>query len=210
MKSELNMGQAAGVELVRPAKPVADMLNAKGRFHVEHWRGGQKIAEYEMPNYITNEGRTRLLNVMFNSGTPITAWWMGLVDSTSFTAYSQGDSYAQIGGTNGWAENTSYTDDANSNSATTRPAWGAGSATVTGTSPTAVVTTTNASPAVFDITSGGNGTVKGLFIVGGAAGAQTKGDHAASAILWAAAAFTAGDVAVLSGDQLKVSYSVTA
>ena len=166
----------------------------------------EKIADYDMPNNITNEGRTRLLNVMFNSGTPITAWWMGLVDSTSFTAYAPGDSYAQIAGTNGWTENTSYTDDANGNSAVTRPVWGAGSATVAAN----VAQTTNATPAVFDITSGGSGTVKGLFIVGGAAGAQTKGDHAASAILWAAAAFTAGDVTVLNGDQLKVSYSVTA
>ena len=206
MKSELNMGHAAGVTLVRAAKPVADLLDPKGRFHIEHWRGGKKIADYDMPNNITNEGRTRLLNVMFNSGTPITSWWMGLVDSTSFTAYAPGDSYAQIAGTNGWLENTSYTDDANGNSAVTRPVWGAGTATVTSN----VAQTTNAAPAVFDITSGGSGTVKGLFIVGGAAGAQTKGDHAASAILWAAAAFTAGDVSVLNGDQLKVSYSVTA
>ncbi len=206
MKSELHMGHAAGVKLVRAAKPVADLLDPKGRFHIEHWRGGKKIADYDMPNNITNEGRTRLLNVMFNSGTPITSWWMGLVDSTSFTAYAPGDSYAQIAGTNGWLENTSYTDDANGNSAVTRPVWGAGTATVTSN----VAQTTNAAPAVFDITSGGSGTVKGLFIVGGAAGAQTKGDHAASAILWAAAAFTAGDVSVLNGDQLKVSYSVTA
>jgi len=68
---------------------------------------------------------------------------------------------------------------------------------------------TNSSPVVFDIT--GSGTVKGLFLVGGAAGAQTKGDNAASgAILWATALFGSGDVAVNADDQLKVTYTVSA
>ena len=77
MKSELKMGHAAGVECAS-REAGGDLLDPKGRFHIEHWRGGKKIADYDMPNNITNEGRTRLLNVMFNSGTPITAWWMGL------------------------------------------------------------------------------------------------------------------------------------
>jgi hypothetical protein len=205
MTSKLNVGHAAGVEVVRPAKPASDQLTPHGRFVVEHWRDGRKIAEYAMPNYITDEGRQRLLEVMFHGGTAITSWWMGLVSSASFTAYAQADCYAQIGGTNGWTEFTNYTDDGNSNSASTRPAWGAGAATVN----THVAQVTNATTAVFDITN--SGTVKGLFIVGGAAGCQTKGDNAASGgRLWAAAAFTAGDVAVQNGDQLKVTYTVTA
>ena len=69
-------------------------------------------------------------------------------------------------------------------------------------------TTTNASPVVFDIT--GSATVKGLFLVGGIAGAQTKSDHAAGGVLWATALFNSGDVAVNSADQLKVTYSVSA
>ena len=67
---------------------------------------------------------------------------------------------------------------------------------------------TNASPVVFDITA--TETVKGLFLVGGIVAAQTKGDHAASGILWATALFTGGDVAVNNEDQLKVTYSVSA
>ncbi len=53
---------------------------------------------------------------------------------------------------------------------------------------------TNASPVVFDIT--GSGTVKGLFLVGGIANAQNKGNHEAGGNLWATALFGTGDVPV--------------
>jgi hypothetical protein len=205
MISKLHVGQAASVQVCRAPRPGADNIAPRGRFVVEHWRGGRKIAEYQVPNFITNEGRSRLLGVMFNSATPITAWWMGLVDNANFSAYNQTDCYAQIGGTNGWKENTAYTDDLNSGSSTTRPVWGAGAPTVN----TNVAQVTNATTAVFDITN--SGTIAGLFIVGGATGCQTKGDHVASGgVLWSAAAFTAGNVTVQNGDQLKVTYTVTA
>ena len=70
--------------------------------------------------------------------------------------------------------------------------------------------TTNATAAVFDIT--GTYTIKGLFIAGGNSSCQTKGDNTSGSgrILWSAAAFAAGNVSVLSGDQLKITYTVTA
>jgi hypothetical protein len=164
------------------------------------------IGKYDMPNAITDEGRSKLLNVMFNSGTAITAWYMGIVDSTSYSALAAGDVYTQIGGTNAWKEYTHYTDDLNSNSAVTRPSWGAGAAGVV----SHVASTTNATAAVFDITSGGSGLVKGLFITGGLSSAQTKGDATTGNVLWSAALFTGGDVTILTGDQLKVTYTVSA
>ncbi len=205
MKDNLNMGQSAGVELVRAPKSLSDNVSPKGRFTVEHWRGGVKIADYEFPNFITNEGRTLLLNLMFaHTGTQITSWYMGLVDTVSFSTYNQTDSYAQIGGTNGWKENTAYTDDQNSGNANTRPAWGAGAATVN----TNVAQVTNATTAVFDITS--SGVIAGLFICGGITACQTKSDHTTGGTLWSAAAFTSGNVTVQNGDQVKVTYTVTA
>jgi hypothetical protein len=52
--------------------------------------------------------------------------------------------------------------------------------------------------------------VKGVFCCGGA-NAQTKGDHTgAGNYLWATALFNSDDVPVTSGDQLKVTYSVSA
>ena len=61
---------------------------------------------------------------------------------------------------------------------------------------------------MFDITA--SGTVKGLFLAGGDATAQTKADHTSGSVLWATALFTSGDVAVNDEDQLKVTYSVSA
>jgi hypothetical protein len=198
--NQLNVNQKAGCSVVR-ARKVGDQLEPRGRFVVEHFRKGVKIGEYEFPNGITNEGKNKLLGVMFHGVSAITTWWIGMIDNTGYTALAAGDTYAQINGSNGWDEFTDYTDPANSDSGTTRPEWTEGAA--------ASQAITNASPVVFDITD--SGTVKGLFLVGGAANAQNKDDHeAAGAVLWATALFNTGDVAVNADDQLKVTYTVSA
>jgi hypothetical protein len=168
---------------------------------VEHWRKGVKIAEYRFPNGITNQGKDNLLDVHFHAATQITVWYLGMIQTTGYTALAAADTYQNINQAgNGWDEFTAYTDAANAGSATTRPTWTEGASSGQ--------TITNASPVVFDIT--GTETVKGLFLCGGIAAAQTKDDYAASGILWATALFTGGDVAVNDEDQLKVTYSVSA
>ena len=200
MSDRMNVCQDAGYNAIR-ARKAEDQLEPRGRFVVEHFRKGVKIGQYEFLNGITNEGKNKLLNVMFHGTSAITTWWLGMISNSGYSALAVGDTYAQIAGSNGWTEFTDYTDAANSNSASTRPEWTEGAA-----SGQAI---TNSSPVIFDIT--GSGTVKGLFLVGGAAGAQTKGDHAASgAVLWATALFGTGDVAVNADDQLKVTYTVSA
>jgi hypothetical protein len=53
--------------------------------------------------------------------------------------------------------------------------------------------------------------VKGIFLVGGAANTQNKDDYeAVGAVLFCTALFGTGDVAVNSGDQLKVTLTVSA
>jgi len=160
-----------------------------------------KIGQYEFPNGITNEGKNKLLDVMFHGVSAITTWWLGLIDNSGYSALAAGDTYANINQAgNGWDEFTDYTDAANGGSASTRPEWTEGTA-----SGQAI---TNGSPVVFDITS--SGTVKGLFLVGGAANAQNKGDHTSGGTLWATALFGTGDVPVNAEDQLKVTYTVSA
>jgi hypothetical protein len=198
--SQMNVSHSAGCSLVR-ARKAEDQLQPRGRFVVEHFRKGVKIGHYEFPNGITNQGKNKLLDVMFHGVSAITTWWLGLISNSGYSALAATDVYAQIGGSNGWAEFTDYHDAGNGGSSSTRPEWTEGAA-----SGQAI---TNSSPVVCDIT--GSGTVKGLFLVGGAAGAQTKGDNAAAgAILWATALFGTGDVAVNAEDQLKVTYTVSA
>jgi len=198
--SRTNVGQSAGCSMVR-ARKSNEQLQPRGRFVVEHFRKGEKIGQYEFPNGITNEGKNKLLDVMFHAQSAITTWWLGLIDNSGYSALAAGDTYANIDQAgNGWDEFTDYTDPANSASASTRPEWTEGAA-----SGQAI---TNGSPVVFDITS--SGTVKGLFLVGGIANAQNKGDHTAGGTLWATALFGTGDVPVNAEDQLKVTYTVSA
>ena len=176
------------------------MLNPRGRFHVEHVRDGKVIGVHDFPNGITNEGKNKLLNVMFHGTTAITTWYLGLIDLTGYTALAAADTYDDINQTaNGWKEFSSYTDAGNSSNATTRPTWDEAAA-----SGQAI---TNSSVTVFDLTAAG--TVKGIFLSGGST-AQTKSDHTAGSTLWATALFTSGDVVVANGDQLKVTYTVSA
>jgi hypothetical protein len=202
--NKISLGQNAGCEVVRasaPANPVESLLNPKGKFIVEHWRNGKKINEYHFPNGIVNEGKNKLLNIMFHGTAAIGTWYLGLIDNASYTALAATDDYADINQlANGWKEFTSYTDDGNGGSSSTRPAWAQGAAS--GQS------ITNSSPGVFSLT--GAGTVKGVFLAGGIAGAQNKNDHTAGGTLWATALFTSGDVVVANGDQLKVTYTVSA
>ena len=198
--SQMKVNHNAGCSLVR-ARSTEDQLKPRGRFVVEHFRNGVKIGQYEFPNGITNQGKNKLLDVMFHGGSAATTWWLGMIDNAGYTALAATDTYQNITQAgNQWAEFTGYTDAANGESASTRPAWTVGAASNQAS--------TNASPVVFDIT--GSGTVKGLFLVGGIANAQNKSNHDASGILWATALFGTGDVPVNASDQLKVTYTVSA
>jgi hypothetical protein len=198
--SRMSVCQNAGCSLVR-ARKAEDQLQPRGRFVVEHFRNGEKIGHYEFPNGIANEGKNKLLDVMFHGVSAITTWWLGLIDNSGYSALAATDTYENIDQAgNGWDEFTDYTDAGNGGSASTRPEWTEGAA-----SGQAI---TNGSPVVFDIT--GSGTVKGLFLVGGIANAQNKGNHEAGGTLWATALFGTGDVPVNAQDQLKVTYTVSA
>jgi hypothetical protein len=201
MYSKACIKHGANAQLVRKAPQTESALAPGGRFRVEHWRKGKRINEYHFPNGITNEGKNKLLNVMFDAATQITTWNLGLIDNANYSALAAGDTYDNINQAgNGWDEFTTYTDPANADSSTSRPTWNPAAA--------ASQSISNSSVVVFDIT--GTGTVKGLFAVGGGAASNTKGDHANDGTLWATALFSTGDVAVENGDQLKVTYTVSA
>lgn len=192
MNDKISFADQAGCALVR-AKGVGDQLHARGRFIAEHVRGGVVIGKYNFSNAITNEGKDKLLGVMFHEVAAIATWYILLIDGASTPTLAAADTYLQINGTNGWDEHVAYTE-------ATRPAWTEGAA--------ASQSITNASPVVFNIN--GSGSVYGLGIVGGGTTPGTKSDAAGGGTLWAAAAFSSGTVAVLNGDQLKVTYTVNA
>lgn len=210
----VNARQRASVEVIRragnvqpaAAVPLTEELlshiaEMRGKFIVEHWRKGKRYNEYHVQNGIVNEGKNKLLNVMFDASTQITTWYLGLIDNAGFTALAATDNYDNIDqGGNGWDEFKNYTDANNGDSTTTRPQWQ--------TDPASAQSISNSTTSIYDIT--GSGTVKGIFGVGGGTSPQLKGDHQAGSTLWATALFTSGDVTVQNGDQLKVTYTVSA
>lgn len=198
--NNLSINQKANVSLGKTHPKHS--LPLRGKFAVEHWRKGKKIGEYKFQNGITNEGKNALLDIMFNATTQITTWYIGLIDLTGFSALAAGDTYDDINQAgNGWDEFDDYTDANNASSTTTRPAWPEDAAS--GQS-----ITNGTTQAIYDITA--SGTVKGLFVVGGGTNPNLKNDHAAGSTLWATALFSQGDTAVVNGDQLKVTYTVSA
>lgn len=160
-----------------------DQLNPKGYWVMEHIRDGQVIGRQEFKNTIVNEGKNLLLNVMFGATAKIATWYMGLVDNASFTGTTNTDTASSHAG---WVEFTTY-------SQATRPAWGAGTA--------ASQSITNSSPAVFDITA--TATLWGILVKT----TNSKGDTAGT--LWSTANFTS-TVAVQNGDQIKMTYTLSA
>ncbi len=176
-------------------------LHPKGEFKIEHIRDGVVLSTQVFKNGIVNEGKDFLLDVFFNSVTPYTIWYLGLVDLVNYSpGIADDDTYDDLDQAgNGWDMFNDYTDPANGDSAVTRPIWTVGSASAQSITNAAVVT--------FDIT--GAGDVKGVFLCGGAQ-AATKTDHTGvTNKLWATALF-ASDVPVVLADQLKVTYTVSA
>lgn len=176
--------QQASASMVR--NRVADEnFSPKGKYQVEHWRDGKKIDVYDINNDITNQGKNSIFDVMFHDATQIasSSWVIGLISNSGYSALAAGDVMSSHAG---WTEFTGY-------SQSTRVAWGPGAS--------ASQSITNASPATFDINA--TGTVKGIFIVSN----STKGGTTGT--LWSTALFSA-DVPVSNGDQLRVTYTLSA
>lgn len=172
--------------LTRKREPEKQKLGIRGFYNVLHLdKDGKFKASYDFPNDIVNQGKNDLFDTMFYDRTPIasTSWFIGLISSASYSALAAADTMSSH---SGWTEFTGY-------SQANRVAWGPGAS--------ASQVITNASPATFDLNA--SGTVKGVFVTT----QNTKGGTTGR--LWSTGLFSA-DVPVTSGDQLRVTYSVTA
>ena len=173
-------------------------LELKGKFQVEHWRNGKLFKIYDFNNGVTIEGKNYLWDAMFHATAAAATWYIGLIDLIGYTALDETDDYDNINqAANEWDEYTNYEVGAD---ATIRGTWAEDAASAKAM--------TNSVATVFDMVTA-PGTVKGLFIVGKGANANLKGDDAVDGKLWATALWSTGDAAVIVGDQLKVTYTVS-
>lgn len=141
----------------------------------------------EVANLTTTQGLNDLLTKYFKGSAYTAAWFVGLIDNAAFSTLAAGDTAGQIGGSNGWAESTAYSESVRQ--------------TLTlGTASAGSIDNT-AAKATFSIN--GTVTVKGAFVVS----SSTKGGT--SGVLYGEAAFAANR-SLVNGDSLTVGVTLTA
>ena len=185
MDSHMGFAQHLDVKVERPIGGPGNKADFGGQFKIEHIRDGRVINSFECPNGIVDVGLNHILETQFHSGTAITAWAIGLIDNSGYSALAAADTMSSH---TGWGEATQYTE-------ANRPAWTAGTA--------ASRAITNA--ATVDYSMNATKTIKGIFVAGGT-GYNTK--SATTGTLWATAAF-GSTVSVVNGDTLRVTYTVS-
>ena len=165
--------------------PIQFDVHPRTLYEVECWRNGQLLWVERFPNLVTNVGLTQLLDVTFRVGIGANAWFAGLVNNASFTAYAAADTMSSHAG---WLEySTGYSE-------ATRPQYlpaAAASQSINN----------SASRAVFTMTA--TITIRGAFLVD----VSTKGGT--TGVLYGVGDFTVAR-SVTSGDILRVQITLAA
>lgn len=161
----------------------AETMEAHGRYHIEcrDADGNLKWSD-DIENLVTTVGKNDLLDKYLAGATYTAAWYLGLIDSTSYSAVAAGDTASSHAG---WVESTAY-----SNSTRPAPSFNAASS---GSKATTATT--------FNIN--GTATIKGCFLISNSTKSGTTG------ILFSAGLFTGGDKSVANGDTLNVTYTAS-
>jgi hypothetical protein len=156
---------------------------AGGKFIGTIIRDGKIIDEFEDHNLVVNEGLNALLDIMFHGSTQITQWYLGVFEAN----YTPVSTVTAATITAASTECTAY-------ASATRPTYDEAAAA-------SQVTTNSASRAsfVFNATK----TIYGGFLVSSSTKSGTSGT------LFAAAQFSSSK-AVVSGDELLLTYQFTA
>lgn len=179
----INAADAATSGLGRQVQ-AAEALGLHGRYTVQCvGADGQVKWEDSFANVVTTLGKNDVLDKYLAGAAYTAAWFLGLVDSVSYSAVAAGDTASSHAG---WVESVAY-----SNSTRPAPSWGSAASSSKASTATA-----------FNINA--TATIKGAFLISN----STKGGT--SGLLYSAGLFTGGDRAVVSGDTLNVTYTASA
>ena len=162
---------------------------ALGQFNFECIGADGKVKwTGSVPNLVVNAGLAYMAGTSLTSVTQITTWYIGLYGAAASNNPAAGDTMASHAG---WTEVVPYSN-------ATRVA----ATFVTATTANPSVVTNTASPASFSINA--TSTVGGAFLTSGSAKSGSTGT------LFSASDFTSpGDRAVVSGDTLNVTYTLS-
>lgn len=167
----------------------AESASAKGAYKIQcHDKDGNLKWEDEAPNLVVNVGLQDMNAKYFTGSSYTAAWYIGLYGAGASNTPAAGDTMSSHAG---WTEVVAY-------SQATRPACTFGTPSTANPS----VATNSASPATFSIN--GTTTVGGAFLTSNNTKSGTTGT------LYSAADFSSpGDRAVVSGDTLSVTYTLS-
>lgn len=180
-KGKLGVQSDAG--LIAPVT-FRELFDVSSTWHVECRRpDGSLRWAVDVHNIVTTVGKNDLLTNYFKGASYTAAWYVGLVDNASFSAYAAADT---MGSHAGWIEGTPYSN-------ATRVVWTGGTAA-------AGSIDNSASVAAFNINA--TLTVRGAFLTS----VNTKGGT--TGILYCEADFAAAR-SVVSGDTLNVTVTLT-
>ena len=170
---------------------VSEQLSVTGRYDVKCLDADGNLKwEDSIENLVVTVGKNDLLDKYFAGSAYTAAWYMGLVDSASFSAYAAGDTLASH---TGWLEYLNYTISGSSTNRATA-AWNAASAG------------SKASTATTFTISGAGGTVLGAILC--TTQARNTSSNGGAGILYSAGSF-ATSRAVIAGDSLLVTYTAS-
>lgn len=175
------------------AASLSDSMRAEGHYTVECVAPDGSVRwTDEIPNTVCTLGKNEMLDkALAGSGYTVVGPYMGLISSTSYSAISAADTMASHAG---WLE-----------------AGNANTPTYTGNRKTAAWSAASAGAkalsAALSFAITGTGTIKGCFMVYGSA--ATNAVDGTVGILFSAGLFSGGDRAVINGDTVNVSYSVS-
>ena len=188
MHSEkIDTQDSLGATLIRGGD-TQEAMNITGYYTVECIGSDGEVKWVDgIENLVVTEGKAKLFNVNFASGTPTTTWYLGLVEQIGAWVpdFAVGDTLASHGNgtSSGWAETTAY---AGSRKTTTFTATSTNSISASAASFVMNASVTAAGAFLATVSSGTSGT------------------------LYSAGAFTGGNRTVLSGDTIVVTYTTSA
>ena len=168
---------------------LSEQVSVTGRYDVKCLDADGNLKwEDSIENLVVTVGKNDLLDKYFAGSAYTAAWYMGLVDNASFSAYAAGDTLASH---TGWLEYLNYTISGSSTNRATA-AWNAASAG------------SKASTATTFTISGAGGTVLGAILC--TTQARNTSSNGGAGILYSAGSFAASR-AVIAGDSLLVTYT---
>ena len=182
--------------------PRPGLLYPRGELLYRLRRDDRVLAAGRTRNMVVNEGKNDFLNMIFNGGTTqgmaSLDWWLGIVDSSGFSAFDVTDGLTSHAG---WSEFTDYTPVLPSlysgQESTSRGYWWRG-----GASAGEVLGTDGTGDNTFTFSNGTTKMLQGIFVTTD----QTR--DGTSGIIWATAAFTS-PITVNDGDVMDLYYNVS-